>query len=121
MDPFDSQARSGQAEQATVARLGQELMALYDARNPRPFSFALREAFDAYTLVAVLQFATRNPRLSDIQRGVVLRIATQVADALTEVARGRFGPGSVIETTLAQGFDPAYDRPPERRRTRGRR
>jgi hypothetical protein len=120
MDPFDSQARSGQAEQATVARLGQELMALYDARNPTLFRVNL-EAFDAYTLVAVLQFATRNPQLSDVQRDIMLRIATQVAAALTEAARGRFGPGSVIETTLAQGFEPAHDLPPERRRTRGRR
>jgi len=97
-------------ERATVERLMQELAALHDPRDPRPFTFAC-EAFDAYTLVAVLQFATRNPRLSDVQRDAVLAIAHGVAGALTEAARGRFGPESAIETTLGRGFDPAHDVP----------
>jgi hypothetical protein len=65
--------------------------------------------FTAYAVVAALQLGLRHPSLSGLQREVIESFAHQVADALIERARERFGPGSAIEMTLMQGFELAHD------------
>lgn len=98
-------------DEATMGRL---LVLEFEALSADPTSPALPFSvgpFEAYSLVAVLQLASRHPSLSDQQLGIILQLAHQVADALTDRARELLGPGSAVETTLAQGFDPDQDVP----------
>jgi len=71
-------------------------------------TFACRP-FEAYTLVAALQAASRHPGLSDIQRTIVVGLAGQLAAGLIAAMLSVSGPGSAIERTLYAGFDREQD------------
>jgi hypothetical protein len=111
----------GANEQETAHQVTFELRRLMGARGTGsisghaqpPFTLSV-DAVEAYVLVAVLQFASRNPQLTDYQRDAVLKVAHGVADSLTAAARVLLGPGSAVETTLRDGFDPSCDVAPER-------
>lgn len=97
-------------DQAVVSRLVAEFEALKadpDGQRDLTFSAGL---FEAYTVVAALQGASRHPGLSDVQRQIVVGFAYQIATALIALTRPRFGVDSAIEATIAMGFDVAYDR-----------
>jgi len=100
-------------EQQMAARLVAEFDRLGSDLD-RPVAVFAFSAFSAYSLVAALQFTARNPQLSTEQLRVVLGVAHGVAEQLSAAAREAFGPGSAIETTLRQGFDPSHDAPIER-------
>ncbi|HEX6786977.1 MAG TPA: hypothetical protein VF076_07250 [Acidimicrobiales bacterium] len=98
-------------DDAATARL---LALEIEALRPDPTVPALSVGFgpfEAYCVVAALQLASRHSSLSTLQRGVILRGAHRVADGLTTRAREVLGPGSLIETTLAAGFDLDHDVP----------
>jgi hypothetical protein len=79
--------------------------------NAQPVVSFSAKPWEAYTLTAALQAASRHPGLSDTQREVVLGYAHQIADQLTAMARAILGPESAIETTAAMGFLQQFDVP----------
>lgn len=98
-------------DEATTARLlAMEIEALRRDPTAASLTFCVGP-FEAYSLVAVLQLASRHPSLSEQQLAIVLELAHQVADALTARAVDVVGPDSAIAWTVAQGFDPEQDVP----------
>jgi hypothetical protein len=95
-------------DEAIAARLANELEQI-DPGPEQPVAVLALSPFSAYTLVATLQFTSRNPQLLPDQRRLVLTMAHGIADQLTTVAARELGPDSAIETTLAAGFDPSHD------------
>jgi hypothetical protein len=98
-------------EAAIAARLANEIEAIAAARPGLPAAVFAFAPFTAYSLVAVLQLASRHPDLSDVQLDIVLSLAHGIADQLVDVARDVVGTDSTIEATLRAGFDPGQDRP----------
>ena len=72
--------------------------------------------FDAWTLVACLQFATRNPQLSATQRGIAVGFARQMAEQIKVRAREVLGPNNLLAVVLDRGFEAKYDEPRGSRR-----
>lgn len=92
-----------------LGALGDELKALMAIDKPCAV-FSLKP-FDAYTLIAALQGASRNPTLRSWQRETVLTIARQIQGQLVEMARAVIGPDSLVERTTLMGFDERFDVP----------
>jgi len=59
---------------------------------------------DAFTAVAALQYATRNPQLSDIQRQQAVAVARVMQAALAQI-------DPIINKYLEMGWDTRYDAP----------
>lgn len=59
---------------------------------------------DAFQAVAVIQFATRNPQISDVQRQAAIAVARVLQQAVT-----RLDP--IVGKYLEMGWDPQYDTP----------
>jgi hypothetical protein len=103
-------------DDATItARLVAEMDAIRTARAGAPAAIVAFAPFTAYSLIAVLQLASRHPDLSDTELDIVLDLAHGVEKQLVDVARSVVGPDSAIETTIRAGFDPDSDRPSPRR------
>ena len=61
---------------------------------------------DAYAVVGLLQMALRHPQIPPYPAHVARAVVDQIAYA--------FADAPFVRTTIAQGYDPAYDVPPGR-------
>ncbi len=69
----------------------------------RPLQISISKR-DAWTAVAVIQYATRNPHLSDSQRAAATTVGLTLQHALEEVA-------PAAADLLEDGWNPAKDVP----------
>lgn len=74
-------------------------------RDPRKLHLVMRGR-DAWITCTIIQFACRNPALSNEQRQIAERVARELQAAVTTL-EPELGP------LLELGWDPAYDRPRE--------
>jgi hypothetical protein len=70
-------------------------------RDPRPLHMVIHPR-DAWVTVAVIQFATRNPQLSETQRESAIAVARVLQEAIGSIAPEAAG-------YLEDGWNPALD------------
>lgn len=84
-------------DEELVAQLTAEITARKDEIVPVEFDLPT-----CFTLIAVLQFAYRNPALVGLSRATAIDIAQRLAHKIAP-------PGSALAQTIAMGWEPEHD------------